>query len=92
MEPIEIITLIWANKEVILDSVAYLVAGAAALAAITPTAKDDRFFSRVLSVVDVLALNVGGARNETPKLAEPDEKIEVFKDVSRLIRHAVKGE
>ena len=92
MEPIEIITLIWANREVVIDSVAYLVAGAAAIAAVTPTAKDDKFFSRILSIVDVLALNIGGARSETPKLAEPNEKLKAFKDVSRLIKHAVKGE
>ena len=91
MEPVELIALAWANREAILSGAAYVIATAASLAAVTPSAKDDKILSRLLSIVDVLALNVGGARNEVPKIVEPSEKFKAAKDVGRLIRHAVKG-
>ncbi len=91
MEPAQIAALIWSNKEIILDSAAYVVAGAAALAAITPNTKDNKLFSRLLSIVDLLALNIGGARSEVPPLVEKKENFKAAKDAARLIKHAVKG-
>lgn len=42
----------------------YVIAAASAIAALTPTPKDDKFLGKLRKVVDVLALNVKHARNE----------------------------
>lgn len=50
------------------DKVAFaltsIVAAASAIAAITPTPKDDDFLKKVYSVIDALALNVGKAKEK----------------------------
>ena len=91
MSPIEMATLIYSNRAEIVTIAAYVVSGAAAIAAITPSTKDDAIFSRLLSIVDVLALNVGGAKSKESAGAEPGEKFKTVRDAAALIRHAVKG-
>lgn len=47
----------------ILEVVSLVVAAAAAIAALTPTPKDDGIVKAIRKVVDALALNVGKAKN-----------------------------
>ena len=46
----------------ILIAVSGIIAGASALAALTPTTKDDTILSKIKKVLDVCALNVGQAK------------------------------
>jgi len=48
----------------IIEVVSLFIAAAAALAAMTPTPKDDSVLKALRKVVDVLALNVGKAKNK----------------------------
>jgi len=45
-----------------LIAVSGIVAGASALAALTPTPVDDNILSKIKKVLDILALNVGQAK------------------------------
>lgn len=45
-----------------LSAVTAVIAAASAVAALTPTPRDDRILSRLARFVDLLALNVGHAR------------------------------
>lgn len=47
----------------ILEVASLVVAAAAAIAALTPTPKDDGVIKTIRKVVDALALNVGKAKN-----------------------------
>ncbi len=46
----------------ILVAISSIIAGASALAALTPTTKDDLILSKIKSVLNVLALNIGNAK------------------------------
>lgn len=46
----------------ILIAISGIVAGASALAALTPTTKDDSVLAKIKKVLDVCALNVGNAK------------------------------
>ena len=48
---------------VVVDVVSKVVAGAAVIAAVTPTPKDDNVLSKIRKVLDFLAFNFGSARN-----------------------------
>lgn len=50
------------NFNDILAAIASIVAGASALSALTPTAKDDSFLKGVKKGLDLLALNVAHAK------------------------------
>ncbi|MBR7158353.1 MAG: hypothetical protein IKD08_01560 [Alphaproteobacteria bacterium] len=52
------------NLDGILTVIASVIATAAAVAALTPTPKDDAVLSAIRKVVDTLALNVGNAQNK----------------------------
>ncbi len=43
-----------------------VVSAASAVAAVTPTPKDDRILGRLYRIVDVLALNIGRAKDRAP--------------------------
>lgn len=58
---IEFITQNW---DVLLQILTGTVAVAAAIAALTPTPKDDSVMAIIRKVVDFLALNVGNAKNQ----------------------------
>ena len=53
------------NKEALISIITAVVAVASAIAALTPTPKDDTIVGKVYKVVDMLALNVGKAK-DTP--------------------------
>ena len=46
----------------ILIAISGIVSGASALAALTPTSKDDSFWAKVKKGLDILALNIGHAK------------------------------
>jgi hypothetical protein len=60
----EIITYLVSNVDNIIFALTSIVAAASALAALTPTPKDDGFASKAYKVVDWLALNVGKAKDK----------------------------
>jgi hypothetical protein len=52
------------NKEQLFGVVTAVIAAASAIAALTPTPKDDSFISKAYKVVDWLALNVFKAKDK----------------------------
>jgi hypothetical protein len=57
--------ILWLSQhsDQIIDALTAIVTGASALAALTPTPKDDTFLGKAYKVVDWLALNVGKAKD-----------------------------
>ncbi|TAH36525.1 MAG: hypothetical protein EYC62_02460 [Alphaproteobacteria bacterium] len=51
------------NYELLLQVVTSVIAAASAISALTPTSTDNYVVDKVKSIVDVLALNIGHARN-----------------------------
>ena len=60
----EALTYLLANWESILSVVTGAIALAAAIAAMTPTPKDDGIIAAIRKVVDLVALNVKNAKND----------------------------
>jgi len=60
----EAFTFIRENWEAIVNIATSVVAAAALIAALTPGEADNRIVSTVRKIVDLLALNVGNAKNE----------------------------
>ena len=60
--------IVWLSQhsDQIINALTAIVTGASALAALTPTPKDDTFLGKVYKLGDWLALNVGKAK-ETGK-------------------------
>ena len=52
------------NKEAIIQVVTAVIAAASAIAALTPTPKDDGLLKKVAKIVDLLALNVFRAKDK----------------------------
>jgi hypothetical protein len=52
------------NREGILQAVTAVIAAASAIAALTPTPRDDGLLRRLASLIDVLALNVFRAKDK----------------------------
>lgn len=50
------------NWESVLLAVTSVIAAASAIAALTPTPKDDAILAKIRGLIDVLALNVGNAK------------------------------
>lgn len=50
-----------------LNAVTGVIAAASAVTALTPTPKDDRIVAKAYKVVQILALNIGFARNRQGK-------------------------
>ena len=48
----------------IIEGAAYVISGAAIIAALTPTKKDDVILGKVRRVIDLLAFNFGNAKNK----------------------------
>lgn len=59
----ETILLLWEQREAIISGVTMIVAGASILAAMTPTPKDDTILAKAKKALDVLAFNIGNAKN-----------------------------
>lgn len=57
-----------------IDVLAYIVAIAAAIAAMTKNPKDDGWVNKARKVVDFLALNFGSAENDPAKKPKPKPK------------------
>lgn len=55
------------NKEGLFAVITTIVASASAIAALTPTPKDDTFIGKVYKVIDWLALNVINAKDKGGK-------------------------
>ena len=55
------------NWEAILSIITAVVAAASAVAALTPTPKDDGWVKKAYKIVDLLALNVGKAKEKGDK-------------------------
>lgn len=56
------------NAENYLQIVSYVIAAAAIIAAMTPNEVDNVWVARIRKVIDVLAVNIGNAKNEkSPK-------------------------
>ncbi|AGH31837.1 hypothetical protein SLPG_00043 [Salicola phage CGphi29] len=51
------------NPQAIADIVAYTIALAAAIAAVTPTDSDNKIINKVRKIANALGLNVGSAKN-----------------------------
>ena len=60
----EIVTYVTGNWEAILGAVSAVVAAASAIAALTPSESDNVIVAKIRKVVDLLALNVGNAKNQ----------------------------
>ena len=60
----DIIDYIVANLDGIILVATSIVAAASAIAALTPTPKDDYVASKVYKIIDWLALNVGKAKDK----------------------------
>ena len=57
-------TWILENKEALIGIITSVIAVASAIAALTPTPKDDTIVGKIYKVVDLLALNVGKAKDK----------------------------
>jgi len=60
----DIIQFITANSDGIIGAITAVVAAASAIAALTPTPKDDTVVGKLYKIVDWLALNVGKAKDK----------------------------
>ena len=58
----EIFTFVGTNKEVLFAIVTSVVTVASSIASLTPTPKDDHWVSKLYKLVDLLALNIGRAK------------------------------
>jgi len=58
------IAYIQENWELILSALTSIVAACSAIAALTPTPKDDGWVKKLYKIVDILAINVGKAKDK----------------------------
>jgi len=80
MDAATIITLILANKEEILGTMGVIVMAASKLAQYTTNQKDDRFLTRLASIIDIFAMSTGKASPQNSK-----------NTVMKLAKHAITG-
>jgi hypothetical protein len=50
--------------ETIISYVTAIISAASIIAAITPTPKDDSFIAKVYAIIDLLAVNIGKAKDK----------------------------
>ncbi len=50
------------HMDELLIAISSIIAGASALAALTPTQKDDLFLMKIKKTIDLMALNIGHAK------------------------------
>ena len=58
------IEFIKTNYDQLISIATGVVALASAICALTPTPKDDNFFKKVYSIIDLFALNIGRAKEK----------------------------
>ncbi|CAK0748222.1 hypothetical protein WCLP8_1880010 [uncultured Gammaproteobacteria bacterium] len=63
-----ILVFLWSNVGSILEGLSALIGGAAMLAALTPTPRDDAALAWMRRVLDLIACNFGNASNMPPGL------------------------
>ena len=51
-----------------LNAILAVVSAASAITALTPTPRDDQFVGRLYRILEMLALNVGKAKDQPPKI------------------------
>ena len=90
MDPMTIIALLIANKEELLGAAGTIVLVASTVAQHTTNEKDDRFWSRVGSVIDILSGAVGKAAPRNVSHLEVI-KNKPGKDAMRLLKHVFTG-
>lgn len=61
---IQVLTWLSAHADQIIGALTSIVTGASALAALTPTPKDDSIIGKLYKIVDFLALNIGKAKDK----------------------------
>jgi len=68
--------ILWLSQhsDQIIDALTAIVTGASALAALTPTPKDDTFLGKAYKLVDWLALNVGKAKETGKEESQKEER------------------
>ena len=71
---IQVISWVAAHSDQIIGALTSIVTGASALAALTPTPKDDTFIGKLYKVIDFLALNIGKAKDKGAPSEEGDKK------------------
>ena len=64
----EVVFLITSNIEPVLNVAFSIVALASTIAALTKTPSDDEWIGKIYKVIDVLALNVGYAKDKPKKI------------------------
>ena len=64
----EVVFLITSNIEPVLSVAFSIVALASTIAALTKTPSDDEWIGKIYKVIDVLALNVGYAKDKPKKI------------------------
>ena len=64
MEELSLIDKVLANKEAIWLAVTTVMAAAAAIAALTPSPKDDSWIAKIRKVIDIVGWNWGFAKND----------------------------
>jgi hypothetical protein len=64
VEELSLIDKVLANKEAIWLTVTTVMAAAAAIAALTPSPKDDSWIAKIRKVIDILGWNWGFAKND----------------------------
>lgn len=62
----ETVLSVWDAIPAWVHAITAVVTAAAAITALTPTTKDDAILAKVLKVLNILALNVGKAKNAPP--------------------------
>jgi len=63
---LQVMTHAFVQAPVWIEAFLALVGGASAVAAVTPTPRDDHFIGQVYKLIDLLALNVGRAKDLPP--------------------------
>ena len=66
MEQLQMIEFALTQAPLWLQAFLTLVGGASAVAALTPTPRDDRFLGGLYRIIDLMALNVGRAKDLPP--------------------------
>ena len=68
--------ILWLSQhsDQIIDALTAIVTGASALAALTPTPKDDTFLGKAYKLVDWLALNIGKAKQTGKEESQKEDK------------------
>ena len=64
MEELNLLERLLSNKEAIWLAASTTIAAAAAIAALTPSPKDDSLVAKLRKVIDFLGLNWGFAKND----------------------------